>query len=266
MSASVTLFVPVFNEAEILSETMPRLLGAAEDAAGDIQLVIVDNGSTDATPAVVRALAERDPRILGLRIPERGVGAALLAALPHLRHEHVVAVDADLAIDLGFVGEALRRMESGADIVVGAKRSDAQERPFYRVLTSDVFVFVLRKGLGVPFHDVSIGAKAYRRDVLLAYRHLIGRGSNYVLDVLVQAWRDGLAIEELDVACTDNRPSHFNLLHEGVYRFGHLFGQVARSRLGHVSPTTPVSGRRPAARRPPGPARAEEEPWSDGNS
>ena len=103
MNDAVTLFVPVFNEAEILSETMPHLLRAAEDAAGDIQLVIVDNGSTDATPAVVRALAEGDPRILGLRIPERGVGAALLAALPHLRHEHVVAVDADLAIDLAFV-------------------------------------------------------------------------------------------------------------------------------------------------------------------
>lgn len=266
MNDGVSLFVPVFNEAEILGETMPRLLRAAEEAARDIQLVIVDNGSTDATPAVVRALAEGDSRILGLRIPGRGVGAALRAALPHLRHDRVVAVDADLAIDLAFVGEALRRIEGGADVVVGAKRSDAQARPFYRVLTSDIFVFVLRRGLNVPFHDVSIGAKAYRREVLFAYRHLIGWGSNYVLDVLVQAWRDGLAIEELDVACTDNRPSHFNLLHEGVYRFGHLFGLVARSRLGRVRPTAAASGRRPAARRPPGSARVEEEPWRDGNS
>ena len=265
MNDAVSLFVPVFDEAGILNETMPRLLRAAEDAARDIQLVIVDNGSTDATPAVVRTLAEGDSRILGLRIPERGVGAALLAALPHLRHERVVAVDADLAIDLAFVGEALRRMEGGADVVVGAKRSDAQERPFYRVLTSDVFVFVLRNGLGVPFHDVSIGAKAYRRDVLLAYRHLIGRGSNYVLDVLVQAWRDGLAIEELDVACSDNRPSHFNLLQEGVYRFGHLFGLVARRRLGRLRPTAPVSGDRPAPPSPRGPASVEKERWRDGN-
>jgi glycosyltransferase involved in cell wall biosynthesis len=234
VNGAVSIFVPAYNEAGILSDTMPRLLRAAEEIAPDVQLLIVDNGSSDATTPVIRQLAEADSRIEGLRIPARGVGTALQAALPHIRHERVVAVDADLAMDLDFIGRALRRMESGADIVVGAKRSEAQARPFHRVLVSDLFVFVMRRGLGVPFHDVSIGAKAYRRDVLLRYRHLIGRGSNYVLDVLVQAWRDGLTIDELSIACEDNRPSHFNLLHEGVYRFGHLFGLVVRRRLGRL--------------------------------
>ena len=141
-------------------------------------------------------------------------------------------MDADLAMDLAFIGEALERMDRGADVVVGAKRADAQDRPFLRVVVSDLFVFIMRRGLGVPFHDVSIGAKAYRTEHLRRYRHLIGRGSNYVIDVLVQAWRDGLRIEELSVACEDNRESHFNLVHEGFYRFGHLFALVARRRLG----------------------------------
>jgi glycosyltransferase involved in cell wall biosynthesis len=234
VNRAVSIFVPAYNEAGILSDTMPRLLLAAGEVAQEVQLLIVDNGSIDTTTAVIRELAEADSRIEGLRIPERGVGAALRAALPHVRNERIVAVDADLAMDLAFIGQALRRMESGADIVVGAKRPEAQARPFYRVLVSDLFVSVLCRGLGVPFHDVSIGAKAYRKDVLLRYRHLIGRGSNYVLDVLVQAWRDGLTIEELNIACEDNRPSHFNLLHEGVYRFGHLFGLVVRHRLGRL--------------------------------
>lgn len=236
MNGAVSIFVPAYNEAGILSDTMPRLLRAADEIAAEVQLLIVDNGSSDATTPVIRQLAEADSRIEGLRIPGRGVGTALQAALPHIRHERVVAVDADLAMELDFIGRALRKMESGADIVVGAKRSEAQSRPFHRVLVSDLFVFVMRSGLGVPFHDVSIGAKAYRREVLLRYRHLIGRGSNYVLDILVQAWHDGLAIDELSIACEDNRPSHFNLLHEGVYRFGHLFGLVARRRLGRLRP------------------------------
>ena len=54
MSVAVSLFVPVFNEAEILSDTMSRLLRAAEEVAEDVQLVIVDNGSIDTTPAVAR--------------------------------------------------------------------------------------------------------------------------------------------------------------------------------------------------------------------
>jgi len=248
MSNSVSLFVPAYDEADTLGATMPRLLQAAEEVAANVQLVIVDNGSTDTTIAVARDLAATDPRIVPLRIPERGVGAALRAALPHLRHDAVVAVDADLAMDLSFVGDALGRLSGGADIVVGAKRTDAQDRPWLRVLVSDLFVFVMRRGLGVPFHDVSIGAKAYRKELLDRYERLIGRGSNYVIDVLVQAWRDGLRIEELSVACEDNRKSHFNLLHEGVYRFGHLFALVLRRRLGLLrrSPS-PTPDRHPEA-------------------
>jgi glycosyltransferase involved in cell wall biosynthesis len=237
MRHSVSLFVPAYDEADTLVHTMPRLLQAAEEVAANVQLVIVDNGSTDTTIAVARDLASTDPRIVPLRIPERGVGAALRAALPHLRHDAVVAVDADLAMDLSFVGDALDRLSGGADVVVGAKRTEAQDRPWLRVMVSDLFVFVMQRGLGVPFHDVSIGAKAYRKELLNRYERLIGRGSNYVIDVLVQAWRDGLRIEELSVACEDNRKSHFNLLHEGVYRFGHLFALVLRRRVGLLRPS-----------------------------
>lgn len=244
MSGSVSLFVPAYDEADTLVDTMPRLLEAAQAVAASVQLVIVDNGSTDPTIAVARDLAATDPRIVPLRIPERGVGLALRAALPHFRHDSVVAVDADLAMDLSFIGDALARLRDGADVVVGAKRTDAQDRPWLRVLVSDLFVGVMQHGLGVPFHDVSIGAKAYRRDLLLRYERLIGRGSNYVIDILVQAWRDGLRIEELSVACEDNRKSHFNLLHEGFYRFGHLFGLVLRRRLGLLR-ATPAPSPRP---------------------
>ncbi|HET6340703.1 MAG TPA: glycosyltransferase family 2 protein [Gemmatimonadota bacterium] len=243
MRDSVSLFVPAYDEAETLVDNMPRLLQAAEEVAANVQLVIVDNGSTDTTIAVARDLASTDPRIVPLRIPERGVGLALKAALPHLRHDAVVAVDADLAMDLSFVGEALARLDRGADVVVGAKRTDSQDRPWLRVLVSDLFVFVMRRGVGVPFHDVSIGAKAYRKELLHRYERLIGRGSNYVIDILVQAWRDGLRIEELSVACEDNRKSHFNLFHEGVYRFGHLFGLVLRRRLGLLRATPAPSPR-----------------------
>ena len=248
MTGSVSLVVPAYNEADTLGDTMPRLLRAAEEVATNVQLVIVDNGSTDTTIAVARELAAGDPRIVPVRIPERGVGAALRAALPHLRHDAVVAVDADLAMDLSFVGDALGRLRRGADVVVGAKRTDAHDRPWLRVLVSDLFVFVMRRGLGVPFHDVSIGAKAYRKELLHRYERLIGRGSNYVIDILVQAWRDGLRIEELSVACEDNRKSHFNLLHEGVYRFGHLFALVLRRRTGLLRPSpTPTPDPTPEA-------------------
>lgn len=231
VTGAVSLFVPAYNEAATLPVTMPRLLRVAEGLGREVQLVVVDNGSTDATTTVLEDLTRVDPRVLGLRIPLRGVGAALRAALPHFRHPRVIAVDADLAMDLYFIEEALRRLDHDADIVVGAKEAGTQHRPFIRVFVSDLFVFVMRRGLGLPYHDVSIGAKAYRTAVLHRYEALIGRGSNYVLDILLRAHADGLRIEEVAVSCNDTRPSHFNLFHEGFYRFGHLFRLVLRRLL-----------------------------------
>lgn len=252
----VTLFVPVYNEEAILAETMPRLLRVAEELGRDLQLVIVDNGSTDATPAVLARLAEADPRIEVLRLPRPGVGAAMRAALPRLRHRLVLAIDADLTIDLGFVADAVRALDEGADAVIGNKDAGEQHRPPLRLVTSKVFTWVMTRGAGFPYHDVSIGAKGYRRSVLRRFEDRIGTGSKYVLEVLMAAHDAGLRIVEVPVACRDERESRFNLLHEGVHRFGHLFGLVLRRRLPALRLPRPL--RRPAVarRRTAGASRA----------
>ncbi|HEY7530524.1 MAG TPA: glycosyltransferase family 2 protein [Gemmatimonadota bacterium] len=244
----VSLFVPVYNEEAILAETMPRLLRVAEGLGRELQLVIVDNGSTDSTPAVLERLAEADRRIEPLRLPRPGVGAAMRAALPRFRHPFVLAIDADLTIDLGFVADAVRALDAGADAVIGNKDAGEQRRPLLRLATSKVFTWVMTRGAGFPFHDVSIGAKGYRSSVLRRFEERIETGSKYVLEVLMAAHDAGLRIVEVPVACRDERESRFNLLHEGVHRFGHLFGLVVRRRVGALRPRRAL--RPPAARRP----------------
>lgn len=252
----VTLFVPVYNEEAILAETMPRLLRVAGELGRDLQLVIVDNGSTDATPAVLERLAEADPRIEFLRLPRPGVGAAMRAALPRFRHRLVLAIDADLTIDLGFVADAVRALDEGADAVIGNKDAGEQHRPPLRLVTSKVFTWVMTRGAGFPYHDVSIGAKGYRRSVLRRFEDRIGTGSKYVLEVLMAAHDAGLRIVEVPVACRDERESRFNLLHEGVHRFGHLFGLVLRRRLPALGLPRPLRRAAVARRRTAGASRA----------
>ena len=150
------------------------------------------------------------------------------AAIPHFRYPCIVAVDADLSIGLVFIGEAVRRLEEGYDVVAGSKAMGAQQRHMFRVLAGDVFVWLLRRGLRLPCHDVSIGAKAYRLETLKRYGHLIGRGSNYVLDIVMRAHEDGLRLAEIPVVCDDTRQGRFNLLQEGIYRFPHLFYLIGR--------------------------------------
>lgn len=231
MAEGVTLFVPVYNEEEILTATMRRLFEETAALGRTAQIIVVDNGSTDRTPAILRSIASADERVVALRLPERGVGAALRAALPYVEHRFVVALDADLTIDLAFLGRSVALLADGCDVVVGSKESGRQDRAWARRLTSHVFVWTMQRGLAVPFRDVSIGAKAYRLDVLRAFEPLIGRGSSYVLEVLLAAHRKGMRIADVPVRCRDTRRSHFNLLHEGVHRFGHLFRLVLAHRL-----------------------------------
>jgi glycosyltransferase involved in cell wall biosynthesis len=252
MTDGLSLFVPVHNEEALVAANMRRLLGEAERLAPRIQLVLVENGSRDRTPDIVDELAAADPRVVALKLPAPGVGTAMRSAIPHFAFSRVLALDADLTIDLSFLAEAADRLSNGADIVIGSKRMGTQQRRLFRVLTSDVFCWLLTRGLGLPFDDVSIGAKGYRREVLQRYLPWIGRDSVYVLDVIARAHADGLRIDQFPIFCHDSRPSQFNLAREGIVRFGHLFARIggrlvrglwrrtARRQRPHLSSEAPL--------------------------
>ena len=93
----------------------------------------------------------------------------------------------------------------------------------FRRLGSDLFVLTARVLLGLPFEDYSIGAKAYKRDLVLEYGYRIDAGTSYVLNIVYLAFRDKRKVIEIPVSCEDYRESRFNIIHEGFYRFYQLF-------------------------------------------
>jgi cellulose synthase/poly-beta-1,6-N-acetylglucosamine synthase-like glycosyltransferase len=94
----VSIVVPARNEARVIAQTI-RTLTALDYPADRFDITIVDDGSTDATPEIVAAMAAADPRIRCFRVPEgeagRGKAAALNGVFPELRHELVAIYDAD---------------------------------------------------------------------------------------------------------------------------------------------------------------------------
>jgi hypothetical protein len=98
---------------------------------------------------------------------------------------------------------------------------------------------MLTHALGLPYDDVSIGAKGYQRQVLDDYAGCIGKDSVYVLDVIARAHADGLRIEQFAVFCHDSRRSQFNLVREGLVRFGHLFLRIAGRMCGRTASPLP---------------------------
>jgi glycosyltransferase involved in cell wall biosynthesis len=230
--STLTLVVPAYNEEETLPRTMPALLAVAERIDPSVQIIIVNNGSIDGTRQAVDRLVRDDNRFVGVHIDVRGVGAAMRAAISRVTGDRVITVDADLTTDLRYLEEIARLLADGWDVVCGSKVSGTQRRHPLRVVTTSTLGWLGRRALGVP-EDVSPGAKGYRRRVLERYEHEIGRGSGYLLNILVAARGDGLRVTSVPVSCDDRRPSRYNLIAEGAYRFGHVAWLIVRRTLFH---------------------------------
>ena len=221
-----SVFIPVYNEEDILIPNTERLIAYLERYGVDYEIIIGSNGSTDRTSSLGGMLSDRYPQVEFFHIKEKGVGYAFKRGVQMARYDAVVSLDMDLSVHLGFIEEALRLLDANYDIIVGSKKVGHERRSNFRKLGSDVFIFTARVLLGLPFEDYSIGAKAYRRDLLLEYIDRVGRGTAYVLNIVFLAFQSKRKVIEIPIRCEDYRQSRFNILYEGFYRFFNFFNVV----------------------------------------
>ena len=123
---TLSLVVPVFNEAQRLEATLPRFVAWLSDAPFSSELVVVDDGSVDGTAALAaQLLAAGVGRVL--REPHRGKGGAVRAGMLAAQGRYRVFMDVDLATPLEFVTPCLSRLQNGVDVVIGSRRVAAAE-------------------------------------------------------------------------------------------------------------------------------------------
>jgi glycosyltransferase involved in cell wall biosynthesis len=226
---ALTVGIPVYNEEAILVPNTERLLAFLNGLGREYEVIIGSNGSTDSTTALGVDLSRRFPQVTFFHLPQRGVGLAFREFLRRARYPLLISLDMDLSIDLDFVGRALALLESH-EIVVGSKKLGKQKRSFIRRFASDSFLQIARLLLGVTYDDYSIAAKAYRVENARRFADRINEGSSYVLEMCFLTKQAGGRIVQIPVECEDWRQSKFNLVHEAIYKYGHLFGLWLKSR------------------------------------
>jgi glycosyltransferase involved in cell wall biosynthesis len=162
----IAFLVPAYNEAA----TVRGVLEAIDALGLDRQIVVVDDGSTDDTAAIVRAYAEGSPGIVLLQQPNQGKGAALRHGIPHLDGDIAVIQDADLEYDPAEVPHLVEPIELGvADVVYGSRLSGGRAQRAYMFwhLMGNRFLSLLT---GVLFNttlsDMETGYKAFRLEIL----------------------------------------------------------------------------------------------------
>jgi glycosyltransferase involved in cell wall biosynthesis len=160
----LSIVIPVYNEAESL-ETLYRELAEVADAQGyKLDIIFVDDGSTDRSWAEIQRLAANDARVRGLRFRRNfGKASALSAGFAHARGELVMTLDGDLQDDPREIPRFLTAMQDNLDVVSGWKK--VRHDPWHKVYPSRVFNVLVSTLTGVKLHDHNCGMKCYRREI-----------------------------------------------------------------------------------------------------
>jgi glycosyltransferase involved in cell wall biosynthesis len=198
-SPELTIVIPAYNEQARLPYTLSELRSAIQAQALDCEVIIVDNGSRDATSAVVQqALAGFDGRLRLLRTDRRGKGLAVKAGMLAARGRVALFADADLSWSLGELSRFPTLVSDATPVVIGSREGSGARRvdePIYRHVMGRVYNGVVQ-WLTLPgIEDSQCGLKAFSAD---AARHIFSlqavTGFAFDVEILVLARRLGYGI------------------------------------------------------------------------
>lgn len=209
---TIQLTFPVLNEEAQLAASVERTLDyCAARSISIAEFCIADNGSTDRTAEIGRALAARHPAVRYLNVGKRGFGLALKRAWGATDADFVGYMDVDLATDLKHLGEvhALIRGRAPYDLYMASRLlpgAKVRNRTLLRAVTSRAFNTLLRARLGVGFSDAMCGFKVLRRPLYgdLARRFAFTDDWFFVTQLAVRAEWAGARILDFPVEWTDD--------------------------------------------------------------
>ena len=162
----LSVVVPLYNEEESLPHLVEQLLAALRPSSERFELVLVNDGSSDGTVAVLEELCGSVPELVGVLLRKNyGQTAAMAAGFDLAQGEIIVSLDGDLQNDPADIPMLLAKLREGYDLVSGW-RHQRQDAALQRKLPSKIANRLIGRVTGVRLHDYGCSLKAYSRDVL----------------------------------------------------------------------------------------------------
>ena len=219
---SLSIIVPAYNEAAGIAKTIETIKQYAAERFEPFEIIVVDDGSGDATAGIVGALRESVPQLRLLRFPvNKGKGASVREGMLAASSELLLMCDADLSTPIGEAETLLPWIGSGADVVIGSRALEDSlihvRQLLYRESMGKLFGVVTRLLTGVAFRDTQCGFKLFTRK---AGRLIFGltRINRFAFDVeaLLIAQRAGLQIREAPIQWSNRRGTTVRLLADSL--------------------------------------------------
>lgn len=213
----LTIIIPVYNKEQQIPITLEAVVTYLAKQEYTAEITVVDDGSSDETPQVVRSFIAQHNEPPNVRLIEndhRGKGYAVRTGMLNAQSKYVLFIDADLATPISEMGKMIGSLEAGHDIAIGTRQgigSSRKNEPYLRHLAGRTFNLLVRVIAGLSFQDTQCSFKGFRREVahdLFSRVQLYGQDAKtlkgraitgFDVEVLYLAVQAGYRIDEIPV-------------------------------------------------------------------
>jgi glycosyltransferase involved in cell wall biosynthesis len=220
-----SIIIPAYNEGARLGATLDHVLSYVAKEGWDAEIIVVNDGSRDQTPDLVRERTRQHPNLRLLENPgNRGKGYSVRNGMLDANGEVLLFSDADLSSPVEEAVKLFAAIESGADIAIGSRwlQSELQghRQSLLRQIYGRIFNLLLRIFLGLGFKDTQCGFKAFTRS---AVRDIfpLQRIERWGFDpeLLFLARKSGLNVKEVAVVWSHAEGTRISPLRDGMRMF-----------------------------------------------
>ena len=227
----LSIVIPAYNE----EKRLPRALGLLRDyfaarntSAGEIEILVVDDGSADGTARIAQEWAQEMPWIrLVSNGSNRGKGYSVRHGMLEARGRVALFTDADLSSPIDESEKLLAAIRDGNDVAIGSRALDRSlisvRQARLRELAGMIFNGFVRLFTGLPFHDTQCGFKAFLREpsrIVFEQQRIEGFG--FDPEILFLAVRHGLRAAEIPVRWAHDPASKVHVVYDSLRMFGDL--------------------------------------------
>jgi dolichyl-phosphate beta-glucosyltransferase len=227
-SPELSIVIPCYNEEQRLPRTIEQIERYLAGNGVSYELILVDDGSTDATRRIMDAAAERNPAVRLEALPHnRGKGRALAEGVAAARGAEILVTDADLSTPIDEIDKLRAELHRGAGVAIASRALKGSRvevsQPIYRVLMGKAFNLLVQAVLLPGIWDTQCGFKLFRADVAHdAFAALTTDGFGYDPEVLYRAKRRGVRIVEVPVVWRNSAPTKVSPIKSSLDMFRHV--------------------------------------------
>jgi glycosyltransferase involved in cell wall biosynthesis len=222
MGPKYSIVIPAYNESARIPATLASVVECVRARGWDAEVLVVNDGSEDATAAMVRAFACNAPEVRLMENPgNRGKGYSVRVGMLEARGQIAMFTDSDLSAPIEEAERLFAAIEGGADIAIGSRWLESgrqtHRQPLYRQFFGRCFNAVTRTVMGLRFADTQCGFKAFTREAAQTVFQLqtIERWG-FDPEILFIALKRGYRIQEVAVSWAHDERTRMSYLKDGM--------------------------------------------------